>query len=140
MAAWVLPLMLVAGALGGAAWASIPAILRVRLKVTEILTSLMLTYVAIQLLYFLVRGPWRDPEGFNFPQTRMFDEAQTVPNLLEGTQLHGGVLLTLIAVLLAWFVMSRTLSGYQVRVVGLAPVAARLGGFSEKRTVMMTCS
>jgi simple sugar transport system permease protein len=68
----------------------------------------------------------------------MFDEAQTVPNLLEGTQLHAGVLLTLIAVLIAWFVMSRTLSGYQVRVVGLAPMAARLGGFSEKRTVMMT--
>lgn len=135
---WVLPLMLLASIIGGAAWAAIPAILRIRLKVSEILTSLMLTYVALQLLYYLVRGPWRDPEGYNFPQTRMFDEAQTVPNLLEGTQLHAGVLLTLIAVLIAWFVMSRTLSGYQVRVVGLAPMAARLGGFSEKRTVMMT--
>jgi ABC-type uncharacterized transport system permease subunit len=134
---WVLPLMLVAGAIGGAAFASIPAILRIRLKVSEILTSLMLTYVAIQLLYYLVRGPWRDPEGFNFPQTRMFTETQTVPNLVEGTQLHWGAPLTLLCVLIAWFVMSRMLAGYQVRVVGLAPAAARLGGFSENGTVLV---
>ncbi|MBV9753322.1 MAG: ABC transporter permease [Hyphomicrobiales bacterium] len=135
---WVLPSMLAAGLIGGAAWAAIPALLRIRLKVSEILTSLMLTYVALQLLYYLVRGPWRDPEGYNFPQTRMFSEAETVPNLLEGTQLHWGVLITFLAVLIAWFVMSRTLTGYQVRVVGLAPMAARLGGFHENRTVMMT--
>ncbi|MBV8765383.1 MAG: ABC transporter permease [Hyphomicrobiales bacterium] len=136
--AWILPLMLLASLLGGAVWAAIPAILRVRLKVSEILTSLMLTYVALQLLYYLVRGPWRDPEGYNFPQTRMFSEAQTVPNLLEGTQLHWGVPLTFLVVLITWFVMSRTLLGYQVKVVGLAPMAARLGGFSENRTVLMT--
>lgn len=135
---WVLPLMLVAGAIGGALYAAIPAILRIRLKVSEILTSLMLTYVAIQLLYYLVRGPWRDPEGFNFPQTRLFGEAQTVPNLVEGTQLHWGAPLTLVCVLIAWFVMSRMLVGYQVRVVGLAPAAARLGGFGESRTVLLT--
>ncbi|MBV9568746.1 MAG: ABC transporter permease [Hyphomicrobiales bacterium] len=134
---WVLPLMLLAGVIGGAAWAAVPAILRIRLKVSEILTSLMLTYVALQLLYYLVRGPWRDPEGYNFPQTRMFAEAQTVPNLLEGTQLHWGVLLTIVVVFIAAFVMARTLLGYQVRVVGLAPMAARLGGFSENRTVLM---
>lgn len=135
---WVLPLMLAAGAIGGALYAAIPAILRIRLKVSEILTSLMLTYVAIQLLYYLVRGPWRDPEGFNFPQTRLFGEAQTVPNLVEGTQLHWGAPLTLVCVLIAWFVMSRMLAGYQVRVVGLAPAAARLGGFGESRTVLLT--
>jgi len=134
---WILLAMLIAGAVGGALWAAAPAILRIRLKVSEILTSLMLTYVAIQLLYYLVRGPWRDPQGFNFPQTRMFTEAETVPNLIEGTQLHWGAVLTLIAVLIAWFVMSRMLTGYQVRVVGLAPAAARLGGFSENRTVLL---
>ena len=135
---WVLPAMLVAGAAGGAALALIPALLRIRLKVSEILTSLMLTYAAIQLLYYLVRGPWRDPEGFNFPQTRMFSEAETVPNLLEGTQLHWGVPLTLLCVFAASFVMSRMLAGYQVRIVGLAPAAARLGGFNEGRTVLAT--
>jgi general nucleoside transport system permease protein len=134
----VLPAMLIAGAVGGALWAAVPAVLRIRLKVSEILTSLMLTYVAIQLLYYLVRGPWRDPQGFNFPQTRMFTDAETVPNLIEGTQLHWGAALTLIAVLVAWFVMSRMLVGYQVRVVGLAPAAARLGGFSENRTILFT--
>jgi ABC-type uncharacterized transport system permease subunit len=134
---WVLPTMLIAGAIGGAALAFVPAILRIRLKVSEILTSLMLTYAAIQLLYYLVRGPWRDPQGFNFPQTPMFSEAQTVPNLLEGTQLHWGAALTLICVVAAWFVMSRMVAGYQVRIVGLAPAAARLGGFNEGRTVLV---
>src|SRR5260370_14599083 len=133
---WVLPSMLLAAVIRGALWARIPAILRIRLKVSEILTSLMLTYVAIQLLYYLVRGPWRDPAGFNFPQTRMFTEAETVPNLIEGTQLHWGAPLTLLCVLIAWFVMSRMLAGYQVRVVGLAPAAARLGGFGESGTVL----
>jgi simple sugar transport system permease protein len=135
---WILPLMLIAGAAGGAALALIPAILRVSLKVSEILTSLMLTYAAIQLLYYLVRGPWRDPQGYNFPQTRMFGDAQTVPNLLEGTQLHWGAVLTLLCVLVAFFVMSRMVAGYQVRLIGLAPAAARLGGFSESGTVLVT--
>jgi ABC-type uncharacterized transport system permease subunit len=69
---WILPAMALAGILGGMAWAAIPALLRVKLQVSEILTSLMLTYVAVQVLYYLVRGPWKDPDGFNFPQTRMF--------------------------------------------------------------------
>src|SRR4029077_20182010 len=77
-------------------------------------------------------------QGFNFPQTPMFSEAQTVPNLLEGTQLHWGVPLTLVCVIIAWFVMSRMIAGYKVRIVGLAPAAARLGGFSEGRTIFAT--
>lgn len=127
---WILPAMALAGVLGGMAWAAIPALLRVRLQVSEILTSLMLTYVAVQALYFLVRGPWKDPDGFNFPQTRMFTADQTLPAIMEGSLVHLGIPLALIIAALAWLVMEKTTAGYGVKVVGLAPAAARHGGFS----------
>jgi ABC-type uncharacterized transport system permease subunit len=132
---WILPLMLIAGALGGMAWAAIPAVLRVRWRVSEILTSLMLTYVAIQFLYYLVRGSWKDPQGFNFPQTRMFNDSQTLPAMAEGSLIHLGVPIAILAAIVAWIVMGRSLFGYGVRVVGLAPAAARHAGFSENRTI-----
>lgn len=127
---WILPTMALAGILGGMAWAAIPALLRVRLQVSEILTSLMLTYVAVQALYFLVRGPWKDPDGFNFPQTRMFTADQTLPVMMEGSLIHLGIPLALVIAALAWLVMEKTTAGYGVKVVGLAPAAARHGGFS----------
>src|SRR5215472_18674541 len=83
---WLLPLMVVVGILGGMAWAAIPAWLRVRFNASEILTSLMLTYVAQLLLLYLVTGPWRDPEGYGFPQSRLFSDAATMPILLEGSR------------------------------------------------------
>src|SRR5258706_7439359 len=85
---WVLPAMLVLGALGGALYALIPAICKVRFGASEILTSLMLVYVADLLLDYLVRGPWRDPHGYNFPTTAEFDPVATVPILIEGSRLH----------------------------------------------------
>lgn len=127
---WILPAMALAGMAGGLAWAVIPALLRVRLGVSEILTSLMLTYVAVQVLYFLVRGPWKDPDGFNFPQTRMFTADQTLPIVLEGTLVHLGIPVALLMALAAWALMERTTAGFAVKVVGLAPAAARHGGFS----------
>lgn len=135
---WILPAMALAGILGGMAWAAIPALLRVRLQVSEILTSLMLTYVAVQLLYFLVRGPWKDPDGFNFPQTRMFTADQTLPLMMEGTLVHLGIPLALIIAVIAWLLMEKTTAGYAVKVVGLAPAAARHGGFSAARTTWAT--
>ena len=135
---WILPAMALAGMLGGMAWAAIPALLRVRLQVSEILTSLMLTYVAVQLLYFLVRGPWKDPDGFNFPQTRMFTADQTLPVMMEGTLVHLGIPLALVIAVIAWLLMEKTTAGYAVKVVGLAPAAARHGGFSAARTTWAT--
>ncbi|MDH3663690.1 MAG: ABC transporter permease, partial [Alphaproteobacteria bacterium] len=88
--ALLLPAMLVLGAVGGALWGAIPALLKTRFNVNEILTSLMLTYVATLLLSALVHGPWRDPEGYNFPESRLFPDAGTMPILLEGTRLHLG--------------------------------------------------
>ena len=136
--AWILPAMAVAGVLGGMAWAALPAWLRVRLGVSEILTSLMLTYVAIQLLYFLVRGPWRDPDGFNFPQTRMFTADQTLPAVQEGSLVHLGIPVAALLAVVAWVALERTIAGYEVKVVGLAPAAARHGGFSERRTIWLS--
>jgi simple sugar transport system permease protein len=135
---WILPAMVLAGILGGMAWAAIPAFLRVKLQVSEILTSLMLTYVAVQFLYFLVRGPWKDPGGFNFPQTRMFTADQTLPTVLEGTLVHLGIPAALMLALIAWLLMEKTTAGYAIKVVGLAPAAARHGGFSAARTTWAT--
>ncbi len=135
---WVLPAMMLAGMAGGAAYAALPAVLRARLQVSEILTSLMLTYVAIQLLYYLTRGPWKDPQGFNFPQTVMFSPHQVLPPVAEGSLIHWGIPITALLVLLAGLVMSRSLYGYEVRLVGLAPAAARYGGFSQTRTILST--
>lgn len=133
----LLPAMIVAGALAGMAWAAIPAWLRTRFNANEILTSLMLVYVATYLLLFLVHGPWRDPEGFNFPQSKMFGESALLPTLLPGTRLNVGFLLALAAVSAAWVFMARSLAGFRMRVAGLAPAAAQYAGISAKRTVWL---
>ena len=136
--AWILPLMCLAGVAGGMAWAAVPAFLRTRLGVSEILTSLMLTYVAGLFLSLLVLGPWKDPDGYNFPQSRMFSDSALLPDLIEGTRLHAGVPVSLAVALLAWFVLARTLPGFAVRTLGAAPAAARYAGFSEARIVWTT--
>lgn len=135
---WILPAMCLAGIAGGMAWAAAPAFLRTRFGVSEILSSLMLTYVAIQLLFLLVRGPWRDPDGFNFPQTRMFNSAQTLPAAAEGSLIHLGIPIAAAIALLAWLLLERTVAGFEIKVVGLAPAAARLGGFSQPRTIWIS--
>jgi len=135
---WILPAMMLAGIAGGAAYAAIPALLRTRLGVNEILTSLMLTYASIQLIYYLVRAPWKDPMGMGFPQTRIFSEAARLPTVIPTTIVHLGVPIAVIVAVVAWFIVSRSVFGYQIRVVGAAPHAARYGGFSEKRTIWLT--
>lgn len=131
---WILPLMCVAGVLGGMAWAAIPATLRTRLGVNEILTSLMLTYVAIQVLHYLMNGPWKDPMGFNFPQSKLFTPDQMLPSV-PGTFVHLGVPFAALIAVAAWLVMTRTVFGFQIRAVGRAPHAARYAGFDANRTV-----
>src|ERR1700753_3586061 len=98
---WVLPVMLLLAAAAGALYALIPAICKVKFGASEILTSLMLVYVAELILDYLVRGPWRDPHGFNFPTTAEFDPVATVPTLIEGSRLHLGAVIALIVVMVA---------------------------------------
>src|SRR5271168_1193846 len=135
---WVLPAMLVMGAAAGALYALIPAICKVKFGASEILTSLMLVYVADLFLDYLVRGPWRDPNGFNFPTTAEFDPVATVPILIEGGRLHLGAIFALIVVLAAAVMLSRMIKGFEIRVVGAAPRAARFGGFNSKQLIVLT--
>ncbi len=127
-------LMLLLGISGGMLWGAIPAFLRNRFNANEILTSLMLVYVAGLMLDWLVRGPWRDPKGFNFPKTISFSGWQLLPNLTPG--IHYGVIISLLVALALGFVMARTLKGFEISVTGHSPRAARFSGFSEKRTVL----
>ena len=136
--AWVLPAMLVLGAAAGALYALIPAICKVRFGASEILTSLMLVYVADLFLDYLVRGPWRDPAGFNFPTTAEFDPVATVPVLIEGGRLHLGAIIALAVVAAASVLLGRTIKGFEIRVVGAAPRAARFGGFNANQLILLT--
>ncbi len=135
---WLPPLILLGGMLGGAAWAAIPAFLRTRFNANEILVSLMLTYVAGLLLSYLVTGPWKDPMGFGFPQTRMFGDGALLPVILSGTRMHVGFPLALVAVAATWFIIARSFIGFQITVVGLTPPAAGYAGFSRPKIIWAT--
>lgn len=132
---WVIPLMVLAGIIGGMLWAAIPAFLRTRFNANEILTSLMLTYVAGLLLSLLVHGVMRDPDGYNFPESRLFSDSALLPIILEETRLHIGWLMALAAVIAAWLMMARTLVGFEIKVLGQAPAAGRYAGFSHNKII-----
>ncbi|WP_029001074.1 ABC transporter permease [Azohydromonas australica] len=129
---WIVLPILLAGVLGGMLWAGITALLRDRFNANEILVSLMLVYVAELLLGYLVYGPWKDPQGFNFPQTITFAAATKIPRLIDGLRANIGVLIALGAVVAAWLFLFRTYAGFQLQVGGLAPLAARYAGFSSR--------
>lgn len=129
----VMVVMLALGVVGGMAWAAIPAMLKTRFSANEILTSLMLVYVAHYLFDWLVRGPWRDPQGFNFPKTVNFDGWQLLPRWGD---IHLGALFALVVALVLAVVMARTLKGFELQVLGAAPRAGRFAGFSGPRSVM----
>jgi ABC-type uncharacterized transport system permease subunit len=135
---WQSPLtlvtMLVLGIAGGMAWGAIPAFLKNRFNANEILTSLMLVYVAQLLLDWLVRGPWRDPHGYNFPKTVAFDGWQLLPTFGD-SRMHLGAVFALLAVGMLAVMMARMLKGFEVRVIGNAPRAGRFAGFSRERMV-----
>ena len=134
---FLLPGMVLAGALGGMAWAAIPAWLRTRFNANEILTSLMLVYVAQLVVSWLVHGPWKDPEGFNFPQTQMFQAKALLPVLVEGNRVNVALFIGMGALLIAWVFMNRSFLGFQMKVAGQAENAGRYAGFSSKRTIWL---
>ena len=124
--------ILVAGVLGGMLWAALVALLRDRFNANEILVSLMLVYVAEMILGYLVYGPWKDPKGYNFPQTITFLPETQIPRLVPGLRAHIGLLIALAAVGVLWAFMFRTYRGFALQVGGLAPAAARYAGFSSR--------
>jgi general nucleoside transport system permease protein len=136
--AWVLPAMLILGTLGGALYAMIPAFCKIRFGASEILTSLMLVYVAYYGMDYLVRGPWRDPHGLNFPTTAPFDPVATVPALIEGSRLHAGTIVALVVVMIVAVMLGRTIMGFEIKLIGAAPRAARFSGFNSDQLVLLT--
>jgi simple sugar transport system permease protein len=137
LGALALPVILVAGIAGGAAWAAIPAYLRTRFNTSEILVSLMLVYIAQLLLAYLLHGAWRDPEGFNFPQSKAFDDNTILPTLLDGQRATWAFPLMLLLAALSWGFSSRLFAGYRMLVSGQAPAAAAYAGFNERRNVWL---
>ena len=127
--------ILVAGVVGGMCWAAITALLRDRFNANEILVSLMLVYVAEMLLSYLVYGPWRDPQGFNFPQTVTFAKPTQVPRLFSGLRVNIGLIVALVAVVGMTIFLFRLFRGMQAQIGGLAPMAARYGGFSSRASL-----
>lgn len=134
-AGWLLPLMVFAGTAAGAAWAGIAAWLRTRYNANEILVTFMLSSVALQLLYYLVSGPLRDPMGMSFPQSAMFGDAALFSPLIDNTRVNTSLYLALATSVVAWVFVQRSLPGYKLLVGGRAPYAARYAGFSEKKAV-----
>ncbi len=131
----ILPMMLLAGAVGGMLWAMIPAFLKTQFETNEILVSLMLVYIAQLGVSWLVHGPMMDPDGFGFPQSPMFEDSALLPMLIEGTRLNAAFLFALTALVIVYVFMSRSFIGFQMQVAGQAKDAARYAGFSAKRMV-----
>ena len=132
---WIVPVILMAGVLGGMLWAGIVAWLRDVCNANEILVSLMLVYVATLTLVYLVTGPWKDPMGYNFPQSKTFEAVTQIPRLVKGSRVSIGVLIALGGVALLWVFLFRTRAGFAQQVGGLAPAAARYAGFSARRAL-----
>lgn len=135
---WIWPAMLLLGAIGGALWAWITAFWRVRLNANEILVSLMLSLVAAQLLNYLLLGPWKDPNGFNFPQSVMFQYDALVPTLISGTRVNVSLLIALALSVAAFVFMQKSFAGYKLQVGGLAPRAAGYAGFNENWAIWLS--
>ena len=133
--AWIIAAVLLAGILGGMLWAGITAWLRDRFNANEILVSLMLVYVAEMVLSYMVFGPWKDPAGYNFPQTRAFEAVTQIPRLMQGSRVNFGIVLALLGVAALWLYMFRTHAGFAQEVSGKAPAAARYAGFSSRRAL-----
>ena len=134
----IFPLMVVMGALGGWAWAMIPAILKTRFNTNEILVSLLLVYVAEQILAWMALGPLRNPEGGGFPGSRNFQQWDAVANteLVSGTGMHWGVVAAFLSVVGAYVVLARHTFGFQIRLTGAAPRAARFAGVNPARLIL----
>jgi len=134
---WMVLAILLAGVLGGMFWAGITAWLKDKFHANEILVSLMLVYVADMVLSYLVYGPWKDPAGYNFPQTKTFEAVTQIPRLMTGSRVSVGILLALLCVAAVWVFLFRTRLGFAQQVGGLAPAASRYAGFSSRQSLWL---
>lgn len=136
---WIVLALLIAGSAAGMLWGALVAWCKDRFNANEILVSLMLVYIAEQVLSYLVHGPWKDPQGFNFPQTITFATSTEIPRLFTGSRANAGILVGALVVPLVWAYLFRTLGGFRLQVSGLSPQAARYAGFSARRSLWTAC-
>jgi simple sugar transport system permease protein len=134
---WALPLTLLAGMVGGMICSGISAFLNLRLNCNETLVTIMMNYIALNTLLWAVYGPLKDPSGYNFPESALFGNSTLLPVLFEGTRLHFGLLLVLLALVAVWVFMSKTFLGFQIKVLGLDKPAAHMAGFKQKKLAAM---
>ena len=132
---WAMPLTLLAGIAGGMAWAALAAFMKLRLNTNEILVTIMMNYIAANVLLWSVHGPLKDPEGFNFPESSLFGDSTLLPVLFEDTRLHLGVVFALLALVATWGFISRTFAGFQTQVLGLDASAAKMAGYKHQKLV-----
>ncbi len=135
---FLLPGMLILGAVGGIAWAAIPAFLKTRYNTNEILTTLMLTYIGLLFLSLLIHGPMKDPDGMNFPESKLFHDAALLPIIYAETRLHLGFLIALSLIFISWLLLSRHVIGFEMKVIGMAPKAASFAGYNKNRIVWLS--
>jgi len=140
--AWAMPLTVLAGIAGGAAWAGLVAFMKIKLNTNETLTTIMMNYIALNLLLWAVYGPLKDPDGYNFPESALFGDSTLLPILFDGTRLHLGLAFALLALVATWVLVSKSFIGFQIQVIGHDPAAARMAGFSKNKlvlTVLLIC-
>ena len=134
----MVPLLLVLGALAGGALLLIPVLLKTRLKVDEVVTTLLLNFVVILLVSYLIEGPWKDPMSLGWPQAAPIIDQGLLPPLLAKGRLHAGLIVGLIAAIAVWIMMRKTALGYEIRAVGHNPSAADFTGIPVRRTIIIT--
>ncbi|MEI7549600.1 MAG: ABC transporter permease [Actinomycetes bacterium] len=130
-------LVVIAGAFGGMLWAFVPALLRSRLGIDEVVTTLLLNPVALLVVTGLLNGPWRNPET-KFPETQVLSENIFFPRVYPGSRIHLGLIIGIVALAICWWVVGRTAGGLKMRAVGLAPGAARIAGLKVEKTLFTT--
>ncbi|WP_020408018.1 ABC transporter permease [Hahella ganghwensis] len=136
--AWVLPAVILFGALCGLGWAALAALLKTRFNCNEVLTTIMLNYIALNWLLYSVHGPLKDPEGFNFPESALFSDFAMLPPLFEDYRVSVSLAFAMILMVAIWTLLSRTMIGFQISVLGEDAKAAQFAGFRAKRLVWLT--
>lgn len=134
---WAMPLTILAGIIGGGLWAGLVAFMKLKLNTNETLTTIMMNYIALNLLLFGVHGPLKDPNGFNFPESAQFGSSTLLPTLIEGTRLHLGIAITLFVFVACWVFVQKTFIGFQIQVMGQDVAAARMAGFKQTKLVAL---
>ncbi len=136
--AWILlPLVILAGFVGGGIWGLIPGILKAKYAVNEIVLTVMLSEIAVQLVSWITRGPMLDPQSYGLPQTAQLGEAARLPLLMKGTRLHAGLLIALLCMIVVYILLTRTSFGFRIQAVGFNSKSAKYAGMNVVSSITL---